>query len=124
MNKYIIFSGIDGSGKSTQAYDILFEFRNKGINAKYLWMMVLLGVLLVAGCSPSAPEQPLARGELVSVELLDKPYPQYTPHQLSSSKLTGGTVEIYENIIIVTSPKGVSVVSPHGWYRNLNFKKD
>jgi hypothetical protein len=84
-------------------------------------LTAVMALILVAGCSPS--ERSLSRGELVSVDLLDGPYPQYSPHEYSTDKHTGGEVEIYENFIVVTSSEGVSVVAPHGWYKNLVYKK-
>ena len=98
----------------------------------YLLLAVFL-VLLSSGCDnknvtvtekvePGSP-QPLVKGELISVDLMSKPYPQYTPHDLGWSTYKGGTVEIYENFIIVTPKNGESMLSPHNWYKGLTFKK-
>jgi len=40
MNKVKIFcfSGIDGSGKSTQAFMLYFFLRRRGIKVDYLWL--------------------------------------------------------------------------------------
>jgi len=79
-------------------------------------------LLFSTGCSPRK-EAPLSAGELISVELLDQPYPQYKNHEFTATRYTDGTVEIYDNFIVVTTEEGESILSPLGWYKDLTYKK-
>ena len=67
--------------------------------------------------------RPIAQGQIVSVELLDRPFPQYQNYSYQSNTVKQGSVEIYDHFIIVTSHDGVSRVSPHNSYKNLKFKR-
>jgi hypothetical protein len=83
---------------------------------------------LTAGCSRNAGSSPsgalpVAKGELISVDLLDKPYPQYSPNSLGWSTVQKGTVEVYANFIIVTGPDGTSYLAPTNWYKDLRFRQ-
>lgn len=90
--------------------------------ARCLLMITAVILLVSAGCSPRK-EAPLSAGELISVELLDRPYPQYKNHEFTATIHTDGTVEIYDNFIVITTEEGESILSPHGWYMDLTFRK-
>jgi len=87
-----------------------------------LLLMTIVALLISTGCSPRT-EAPLSEGELISVGLLDKPYPNYKQHEFTVTRRTGGAVEIYESFIIVTSEEGESTLAPHGWYIDLIYNK-
>jgi hypothetical protein len=88
-------------------------------------MISLFGIGLLSSCSknPSSSATPcLSKGNIVSVDLLDRPYPQYSPSEVSWSTLKEGTVEIYDNFIIVTYGDGLLRLAPHNCYMNLIYK--
>jgi hypothetical protein len=89
-------------------------------------------VLFVAGCmQPRAPDagshdrRPIAQGTLENVTVWNKPVqsPGETGSNSGSAYGPGGSVEIYDEFIIVTSESGSSVLSLHGWYTNLRFER-
>ena len=84
----------------------------------------LLSLCLCAGCS--SRQTPLASGKAVSGTIWEKPVqrPGETGSNSGSPIAPGSRVDIYANFIIVTPPKGPSVLSPHGWYTDLRFEKD
>ena len=96
-------------------------------------LIALATCLILSACSdretislaaPNAdPVTPLQKGELISVDLLNKPYPEYSPSSISWKTIQGGEVEIYEGFIIATTGEGVSHLALHNWYKDLKFHK-
>jgi hypothetical protein len=77
--------------------------------------------LLLPGCSNASA--PVARGDVIYCKLWDKPRP--LQGEIGSSSfltITAGTIEIYENLVIVTEPNGVKHVAPPDWYSEVSFK--
>ncbi len=98
---------------------------------KYL-PLTLMTVILLSACNKqkptsvsdlrSQPTLPIQEGELISVDLLNQPYPEYSPSSLGWSTFKGGTVKIYDDFIITTTNDGVSRLALHNWYKDLKFK--
>lgn len=102
-----------------------------------LSMAICICVMLLAagsGCLQSPPptrdagksgRAPIAQGTLEKVTVWNKPVqsPGETGSNSGSTYGPGGTVEIYDEFIIVTPESGPSVLSLHGWYTNLSFER-
>ena len=86
--------------------------------------LVSLSLCLCAGCN--SRQAPIASGKAVRGTIWEKPvqHPGETGSNSGNPIAAGSRVEIYANFIIVTPPKGPSVLSPHGWYTDLAFDKD
>ncbi|MBV9123659.1 MAG: hypothetical protein JO112_09910 [Planctomycetes bacterium] len=93
-------------------------------------VLLLALVCGLSGCGPKATPPakppPIAAGTLENVTIWTKPVqrPGETGENTGSSPEKGSRVEVYENFIIVTSKDGSSILSLHGWYTDLRFKKD
>lgn len=83
---------------------------------------ILLGVVALLFFN-SESQRPLAHGKVISVTMWAKP-----PGQLGENSFftppAGSRIEVYENLIIVTTPEGISHVSSNDLYTNLMFKPD
>jgi hypothetical protein len=87
--------------------------------------LLFLSFSLFAGCGRQSAS-PLISGKAVSGTIWERPVasPGETGSNTGSPIAAGSRVEIYENFIIVTPPKGPCILSPHGWYTDLRYEKD
>ncbi len=90
---------------------------------------VTLLLAAVAGCDGSAPQpeaRPMAIGTLERVTVWNKPVmrPGETGENTGYSPPKGSRVEVHGQFILITPPEGPTVLSPHGWYTDLAFKRD
>lgn len=85
--------------------------------------------LVFAGCtgssSRSGAPRPVAAGTLERVTIWTQPVqrPGETGSNTGNSPPKGSRVEVYDEFILVTPPDGLTVVSPHGWYSDLVFRR-
>ncbi len=87
-------------------------------------------VATLAGCNgASAPQpnaRPIAAGTLERVTVWNKPVqrPGETGENTGGSPPKGSRVEVHDEFILITPPEGPTILSPHGWYTDLAFKRD
>jgi hypothetical protein len=97
----------------------------------------LAGIALVValcavgtGCNETTTRhssaRPIAAGTLELVTVWSKPVqrPGETGENSGSSPPKGSRVEVYEQFILITPPDGLTILSPHGWYTGLTFRRD
>jgi hypothetical protein len=92
-------------------------------------LAVLLLSIAIGGCSSSnerAVDVPLAAGLLESMTIWDKPVPRAgeAGNNAGHPAPQGSRVEVYEQFILVTPPDGPTILTLHGWYTDLKFKRD
>ncbi len=94
---------------------------------KYILIAATLPALIIAlawgrSGTPVPQPKPIASGTVVSGTICFKPVESTSNESHVIPK--GSQVEIYADFILVTSPQGVSEISPHGYYLGLKFNKD
>ena len=85
-----------------------------------------VGVCAVsAGCDGTSASQPLAVGTLERVTVWSKPVqrPGETGENSGNSPPKGSRVEVYDRFILITPPDGPTILSLHGWYTDLTFRR-
>jgi hypothetical protein len=98
--------------------------------------LACLSLCLYAGCSQQPPSSqppspqppsrpiPIVSGKAASGTIWEKPVETKAGSNTGQPIEAGSRVDIYEQFIIVTPPKGRSTLSLHGWYTNLSFEKN
>jgi hypothetical protein len=78
--------------------------------------------------TPAAPSRssPLAVGTLEHVTVWKRPVqrPGETGGNEGSSPPAGSRVEVYSEFVLITPPGGPTILSPHGWYTDLQFRRE
>ena len=83
-----------------------------------------------AGCDGPTNRQPsirpIATGTLERVTIWSKPVqrPGELGDNSGNSPPKGSRVEVYEQFILITPADGPTILSPHGWYTDLAFRRD
>ena len=89
-------------------------------------MAGLISLLVIgAGCGTRTngrPGAPLISGELQSGTFWKSPLGSVSNEGGDYPK--GSRVAVYDNVVVVTTPDGLSHVHPSGYYSNLSIKKD
>jgi len=63
---------------------------------------------------------PIVSGEVASGTVWNDP--PTSPDRGGNPIEPGSQVKVYEGFILVTTPKGERIISPHGWYSRLRLK--
>lgn len=89
-----------------------------------LCMVALLA--LASGCGSrqeaSPPRRPLLAGQLEGGTFWKAPLTVGSNE--GGGYANGSRVEVYDQIVVVTTPAGLSHVHPHGYYSGLAIRKD
>src|SRR4051812_44477597 len=77
------------------------------------------------GLPAPANPAPLAVGTLEHVTVCKKPVqrPGETGSNEGNSPPAGSRVEVYSDFILITPPGGTTILSPHGCYTDLEFRR-
>ena len=89
----------------------------------------LLGLgLATLGCDGTAAPRPrpIASGTLERVMIWHRPVlrPGETGENTGESPPEGSRVEVHDHFILVTPSDGPTILSLHGWYTDLSFRRD
>ena len=86
--------------------------------------VLVVFVALVAGCGGST-DRAIATGTLERVTIWRKPVqrPGEMGENDGNPQPKGSKVEVYDQFILVTPPNGPTVLSVHGWYTDLEFRR-
>src|SRR5690348_4407092 len=79
-----------------------------------------------AAAAAPVTSAPLAVGTLAHVTVWKKPVqrPGETGGNEGNSPPEGSRVEVYSEFILITPPGGPTILSPHGWYTDLTFRRE
>lgn len=88
-----------------------------------LWLALLVGVSLLGGCSRVGTGGLIAKGEVVFVQLGDKPVLRGAEiGSWSAETFVAGKIEVYPSCIIVTEPNGTKHMAPPERFGAVRFK--
>ena len=85
----------------------------------------------LAGCNRPAGPRPPARFVAAGTVRPSQSGKSPCSGRASSARILSGDssfkdcrVEVYDQFILITFPDGPTILSPHGWYTDLAFRRD
>ena len=100
------------------------------MGSRFFCPAAILFLPAIVGCggslAPQPEPRPIASGTIEQLTVWNNPVqrPGETGSNTGHSPPKGSRVEIYDEFILVTPPKGPTILSPHGWYTDLFFNRD
>jgi len=92
----------------------------RAIKMKYAITLIVAAILLFACSKESVPPSPILSGDLLSIEVTDRPM---TSTSFSWDTFAGGKIHFYETFVVLTTPDGVSRSATFDRIRNLKFRE-
>ena len=100
------------------------------MGSRFLIGVAVVLAAAVAGCDGSPATKPagrpIAAGTVERLTIWHKPVqrPGETGENTGNSPQKGSRVEVYDQFILVTPPDGPTVLALHGWYTDLEFRRE